>query len=480
MFNWILHRVLVAQKMLRHFFKKAPQAHFNSIENEQFELSAQREVYEKLKSVSPSMCLAKWLQVSLHLHTGLTQSCHHVKAHKIPQRNLDSDPSALHNTPFKMKTRKQMLKGVRPSECEYCWAFEDQGRLSDRLFKSADPWAAPHFDEVLEKGAQHSILPRSVEVSFENTCNLKCMYCGPQFSSTWMDEAKRFGAYPTADQHGSLKWQIPYMESEQNPYVKAFWHWWPDLSKQLKVFRITGGEPLLSQQTWKVFEKLRETPQPKLHFAINSNLSMSRQLVKKLIQNLNQIEGKVERFTLFTSVDTVGKQAEYIRFGMNFENYLQNVDDVLTEVQWPIEVSYMVTVNALSIEGLAKLLKIIHEQRKKHSRHKILFDAPVLNNPTHMSVKILPKEFVRYIDEALDLMKSLKTDAHGFQDWEIQKVDRIRTLMLNDSYTGVELSLRRQDFFKMYQEYDKRRGTQFLNTFPAYAEFFSHCQNISG
>ena len=41
--------------------------------------------------------------------------------------------------------------------------------------------------------------------------------------------------------------------TQTNPYVDAFWRWWPDLYKDLHTFRITGGEPLMSQDTWKVF-----------------------------------------------------------------------------------------------------------------------------------------------------------------------------------------------------------------------------------
>jgi hypothetical protein len=209
-----------------------------------------------------------------------------------------------------------------------------------------------------------------------------------------------------------------------------------------------------------------------MHFAINSNLASSQQIIRRLIQNLNQLEGKVARFTLFTSLDTVGAQAEYIRYGLNFENYIQNIETILTDVQWPIEISYMVTVNALSLEGLPELLRIVAKQRTRYPRHKISFDAPALRDPRHMSVKILPQEFRRHLIEALEVMKD------GFQDWEIQKVDRIRTLMENDPYSEAELKLRRQDFFKMYTEYDIRRGTNFKKTFPNYAHFYESCGKL--
>ena len=33
---------------------------------------------EQLDAISPSMCYAKWAQVSMHLHNGMTHSCYHV------------------------------------------------------------------------------------------------------------------------------------------------------------------------------------------------------------------------------------------------------------------------------------------------------------------------------------------------------------------------------------------------------------------
>ena len=72
-----------------------------------------------------ALCLAKWKQVSLHLPTGLNNSCYHPPLHQIPKELLAENPSALHNTPYKKQQRVVMLKDERPSECSYCWTQED-------------------------------------------------------------------------------------------------------------------------------------------------------------------------------------------------------------------------------------------------------------------------------------------------------------------------------------------------------------------
>ena len=146
---------------------------------------------QKLDTVSPSMCLAKWKQVSLHLTNGWNNSCYHPPLHPIDSSKLIADPSALHNTEHKKQQRKLMLEGKRPKECSYCWAMEDKGKLSDRHYRSGEPWAMVDFERIIASDWDAPITPSYVEVNFNNACNLSCSYCSPQFSSTWMQETKK-------------------------------------------------------------------------------------------------------------------------------------------------------------------------------------------------------------------------------------------------------------------------------------------------
>ena len=140
----------------------------------------------KLDGIGCGMCLAKWTQVTMHLQMGQTHSCHHPSTHKIPLSEIKRNPTALHNTRFKKKKRKEMLEGKRPAECDYCWNVEDNSdRFSDRVFKSNESWSLPHFDEIATSDWRTDYNPKYVEVAFSNRCNFKCSYCGPSFSSSW-------------------------------------------------------------------------------------------------------------------------------------------------------------------------------------------------------------------------------------------------------------------------------------------------------
>jgi len=146
-------------------------------------LSDAETMKERLDTVSPSMCLAKWKQVSMHLTTGHNNSCYHPPLHKIDPTEIKRNPSALHNTEHKKQQRKLMLEGTRPKECSYCWAMEDNNKLSDRHYRSGEPWAAEHFDDVVNANWDADVTPNYVEVNFNSACNLKCSYCSPQFST---------------------------------------------------------------------------------------------------------------------------------------------------------------------------------------------------------------------------------------------------------------------------------------------------------
>ena len=204
---------------------------------------------KEINNVSASFCTAKWLQSTVYLHNGFTHSCHHPESHKIPLTEIEQDPSALHNTSFKKLQRKKMLDGERPSECQYCWNIEDLPgeHTSDRIYKSTNlEWSFPHLKTIQDFSSTKNINPTYLEIAFDNTCNFKCMYCSPDISTTWMDEVVNHGAYPTSQNTGNLDWlkntdKMPIRHDEKNPYVDAFWKWWPTLYKDLNTFRVTGG-----------------------------------------------------------------------------------------------------------------------------------------------------------------------------------------------------------------------------------------------
>ena len=503
---------------------------------------------EKLNNISPTMCMAKWLQVSMHLPQGLTQSCYHPPTHKVPLNELAVTPRALHNTREKVMQRKQMWEGKRPEGCQYCWNIEDAPdgpHLSDRHYRSSEWWVRDAWDEVVEGTWDENINPRYVEVNFNQACNFKCTYCSPHLSTEWEKEIEEFGPYTIGDEKHN---DIPSLQSaglmpiqtkqNDNPYIQAFWDWWPDLYKDLKVFRMTGGEPLMDRNTFRVLDYVNLNPNSTLDLSITSNMCPPEQsLFDRFINKLKKIETvrvwedptkfnpdsgnnwyvapACKHFSLFVSVDSVGEQAEYIRTGLDFDRMLNNTRTFLRETNGT-EVSFINTFNLLSIPRLKDYLQMIldlrvefgydnqqeyveippdnngfkHPPFKRSKRQRIWFDIPYLREPNWMSAQnaAFYPELITILEECIKFMEDNVEDDnyyktyHGFKRYEIAKLKRdVAWIKKGTSdITETEINQRRKTFWEYFDQIDNRRNVNFVETFPELLNWYNDCVNAAG
>jgi organic radical activating enzyme len=462
----------------------------------------------ELDKISPSMCVAKWNQVTIHLGTGQNHSCHHPATHKIPVSEIAKNPAALHNTQFKKEQRKKMLEGDRPSECDYCWRVEDTKHTknegttySDRITKSAETWAAPYLDAIKQMPWDADINPTYLEVSFDTACNFKCAYCGPAFSTTWREEIERHGPYdlPHLTGYQSLEYleqtdALPMPITKYNPYIDAFWKWWPDVVKDMHVFRITGGEPLMSKQVFKVLDFLIENPQPQLEFNINSNLDVPEALFESFIKKMKIIQENkaVKNFKVYTSCEAHGKRAEYIRFGMNYDRWLKNCHRVLAEIP-DSQLTVMAAYNILSMSSFKDLMDDVIDMKFKYTEqprraNPVSLDVPYVRWPEFLAPWVADYSHLPMVEDAVTHMFRNLQQMHwfplcgkGFFDYEINRFQRlfytIREEMLRTHNDTPKINMLRKQFAAYITEYDRRRGTNFVETFPEFAEFYTICKD---
>jgi len=435
--------------------------------------------------LGPALCLAKWKQVSLHLPTGLNNSCYHPPLHPIDSAAIAANPASLHNTDHKKAQRKIMLQQERPTECSYCWNMEDLGKLSDRHYRSGEPWAAVDFEQIKNSTGDEDVVPSYVEVNFNHACNLRCSYCSPQFSSSWADEVSRLGAYPTLVPHNAPEHftgsRRPIPAREHNPYVEAFWAWWPTLYPELKHFRMTGGEPLMDRNTYRVFDYVLDHPKSDLHLAVTSNFSVEPELSQKYFDYVRRLcDTDIEHFMQYVSLDSgIGPQAEYIRHGLDFERLQNNVETYLQDIPYRNSLTFIVTMNNLSVTGFLPLMQWILELRKRHSQtyQRVWFDTPVLRQPAWQSLQTLPESYAVKLEQARDFMlANLETESdpfHGFKDYEVQRLERDIAWMRSASNTSSPDHL--ADFYRFFSEHDRRRGTDFEATFPEMLTWWRQC-----
>jgi sulfatase maturation enzyme AslB (radical SAM superfamily) len=434
---------------------------------------------EKINNVSCSFCTAKWLQTTLLLQNGYNHSCHHPAPHKIPLHEIEANPAALHNSKFKKEQRAKMLNGERPKECGYCWKIEDLGKdyFSDRHYKTSDSWAWDRFEDIAKSNPQDDVYPSYLEVSFSNACNFACAYCSPEISSKWMEDIKQNGEYPT--KHGShnldyLKesGKIPYKNSEHNPYVEAFWKWFPDALPHLKVLRITGGEPTMSKDTWKLLDYLIENPRKDLDIAINSNLCVTDVLIKKLILKINQLADVGVKVDVYTSLESTGKQAEYARDGLDYYTWIENVETVLKETN--STVAMMTTINILSLPSFLDFMMTVMDFRKLYNKsfdvNRIPLSINIMHWPPHLQCTLLDKEYRISIANTIEQVCEQWLKYYTKEKYArlyLEEFDQIKRLCdyLRNTESATE---HRADFVRYIHAYDKRRDKDFVDTFPQY------------
>ena len=437
---------------------------------------------ENLNKISCSFCAAKWLNVSLHLGHGFTNSCHLPLPHPIDIEAIKTNPSALHNTDFKKEIRKMMLEGVRPAECSYCWKIEDVGRnnVSDRVFKS-NIYSEEEIASLKDLPWDADITPRTIEVSFDRTCNFACSYCNSGYSTTWGKDIKKNGAYQkfkttsAGAYYADGSWsEIFGKQNENNPYVDAFLKWWPELSQSLMEIRVTGGEPSQSRNFWQFMDVMKQYPSPNLRLAINSNLGQTEETIQRLVDITHQVD--VKEFDIYTSNESYGAHAEYIRDGLNYEIWRKNLVTLIENANIR-QIVIMMTINSLCLFSITEFLDDMLTLKAKYGSHKPVVDFNILRWPAFMSPLVLPDDIKYELHGKLSMWwrKNKKNPLIGMHEGaQIQRlIDYIEVVNRGHNTTEMDMSMQYHDFKSFYVQYDIRRNKNFVETFPELEDWYN-------
>ena len=434
-----------------------------------------------LNSISCSFCAAKWYNASLHLGHGYTNSCHLPLPHPIDLEEIKTNPSALHNTKHKKEMRRMMLTGIKPAECSYCWKVEDIGRnnIADRIFKS-QIYSESDIAALKDIPWDQDVLLKTVEVSFDRTCNFACSYCNAGYSTTWGKDIKNNGAYQKFKTSSAGAYQsdgswseIYGKNGENNPYVKAFLEWWPELSQTLQEVRVTGGEPSQSHNFWDFIETMKQYPSHNLRLAVNSNLGLSKKLLNKLIDASHEL--KIKEFDLYTSNESYGVHAEYIRDGLNYKTWRSNLVLFLEKANFRA-LTIMMTINSLCLFSIVEFFEDMKKLKKKYGAHRPNMYLNILRWPSFMSPLMLPDEIKLMLRNKLENWYKDNKNSELFSLNEKSQIERLidylEVVNRGHNTTELEKELQFHDFKSFYTQYDIRRNKNFVETFPELKEWF--------
>ena len=196
-------------------------------------------------------------------------------------------------------------------------------------------------------------------------------------------------------------------------------------------------------------------------------------------------EKKLKRFKLFTSAEAYGKASEYIRYGMNYNDWINNMHKMYKAIPG-IQFTIMSTYNLLSVTSYTEFLKDILLFKQEYgttTHYPMLLDIPYLRYPLHQSVFIMEQEQLDLMQSQIDFMDSNivpnNMSHQAFYPEEVERLKRIQTLIkshIDDPKPWFDTS--RKDFIIFVNEHDRRRGSNFLETFPELTNMYNRWSNL--
>jgi hypothetical protein len=271
---------------------------------------------------------------------------------------------------------------------------------------------------------------------------------------------------------------MPIPIKEHNPYVEAFWKWWPEMYEDLHTLRLTGGEPLLSKDAWKMLDYIESTPNTNLVFALNTNLCVPDDLINRLIPKIQNISRDSKEFQFFTSGEATGAAGEYIRYGLDYNRWTSNLEKVLDNTD--VIVAIMTTVNLTSITTYTDFIRYILDLRGKYNKeatfNKVQFMTNFLRYPEFLSLTLLDQKNKDSFTKDVENLIKERGVWDGYATLTFSEVDQLKRMIDYMNTTDGNQTQLRKDFAAFITEYDQRRNTDFNKTFPTLTEFYQLCQ----
>jgi MoaA/NifB/PqqE/SkfB family radical SAM enzyme len=394
--------------------------------------------------VTDTACQLKWNWSTIYLTTEHTASCHRTNHHKF-----DLDQFDFHNTPSKIDDRKRMLNGQWPEKgCTYCQNIEIAGGQSDRITNLDFPGihAPPELDQDIN--AVH-VTPRILEVYFDNTCNLKCLYCGPHFSSLWDAENVKFGdpAFVKSKNIESNKQKL--------------FDWLKQHGHNLTVFNILGGEPLYQPELEQCLTLFEQHPAPELKLQIFTNLNARLPYLQKIVQRVKKLIDAecIREFEITASLDCWGAPQEYVRYPLKLKEWEKNFDYLLSE-SW-INLIINSTVTPLTVKTLPDLLYKINQWSLTR---KVYHYQNSVNGSNHMCIDQFGDIFREDFDRAIELKSDQTPEDLASKNYLIGIAKQ------SGSHGASPEKIHR--LFNFLNKIDQRRNTHWPTVFPWLIEEF--------
>jgi hypothetical protein len=412
-----------------------------------------------MKRIKPSegnktFCMAPWTHTYLSPQTERRMCCASREPAQSFRQYIDTGNNAKEYKPLTLEehwnsehmrsVRRRMLAGEELSECEVC----DHKLLNTDVYRSY--WnklfankVNEAFDSTDDTGAT-TMSTISFDYRFNNLCNFKCRMCGDMLSSSWEAESRKHNTWNTKEQPwmmSPLREQIKQFQDTQ--VVKEFMD--AIETKRIKEIYWCGGEPLMWDIHWESMKRIIDLGFAN-HVYVRYNTNLSRTSFKNI--QLFDLLPHFQDWQICASIDGTGVVGEYIRDGLNYQEWLDNFKKGLAVAKTTREMRLDYTI---TMPGLLELKNMFNLSQELNAEilTKVMF---TFSNDEILSPLSLPKELLHtIIDEALEYIEPCAT---GKQK---SLVDTLKNLKTRSVFVPTQKGKQRQEHIDLIRNKDIKK-----------------------
>ena len=366
-----------------------------------------------------TFCYAPWTNIDISPTGEMTPCCKFQVEDNT--YNIQTTSIAFYKKSEMVASAKEDFLNARwPKGCERCRIEEEHGIESKREL-DYKRWGESYIPVDLDNP---SFLTASL--SFGNTCNLKCITCGPDASSLWREEYRQI-----------YNIDIPHYKFYKESFVKDFVTQAPDVVH----FDIVGGEPFISgvkeqQELLAHYVSSGHADKVTLHYTTNGTV-FPDSTWWDLWSHFKEVDIQL-------SVDGIRERYEYIRYPAKWTDFDSAVDKYIAqEAALPnVRLSVSHTVSAYNIFYLDEFVQWCYTKG---------LPRPWLgrvHNPEHMRPTVWPEPVRTDI-----INKLLNSQDRDVVTWA--------TLVANNDDSKLY-----ETFRSKTKEHDAYRNTDFETVFP--------------
>jgi MoaA/NifB/PqqE/SkfB family radical SAM enzyme len=355
-------------------------------------------IKRKGTKVTDTYCSLPW--ISVNSWGGDITPCCFWEGNGVVANNT----SEALNSQFFENIRKDMLENKKIEGCKQCYQTEECGKTSRRQ-RSIEKYGYPT-----------EIKLKSMDVGFDNVCNLKCRSCQSGASHLWhKDEIKMYG---------------------ETIHPTKYWSYITTANvDDLEYVHVAGGEPLLSTHFNKFAKELIEsTNKNNLELSFDTNGTIFPK------DNILELIKQVGSLRVGVSIDGLYGLQDYFRSGSNFNSIIEHLNfykKLKQDRVGPTKLDFQITVNIYNVNTLPEMYKYFKEHHPEFNiNHRVLFW------PEQLSIKNLPMDYKQDLISLFDNKELYSDVLHELQNTEKDlfdhflnfhdKLDSIRKETLGD------------------------------------------------